>query len=47
MTILTPACHMEAYGPEDHRYDLRPVFYPLDFTWQFKKIDELVSSIIV
>lgn len=34
---------MENYSPEDHRHDLRPVFYPLDFTWQFRRIDELVS----
>jgi len=43
MTTLTPACHMESYGPEDHRYDLRPILYP-NFHWQFKKIDELVCE---
>lgn len=46
MSILTPSCHMENYSPEDHRHDLRPVFYPLDFTWQFRKINELVSFIV-
>lgn len=46
MTILTPACHMENYSPEDHRYDLRPILYPVDFTWQFRKIDEMVKITI-
>jgi len=44
MSILTPACHMENYSPEDHRHDLRPLFYPTDFSWQFKCIDELVRK---
>ncbi|CAL8114058.1 unnamed protein product [Orchesella dallaii] len=45
MSILTPSCHMENYSPEDHRHDLRPIFYPLDFTWQFRRIDELVHNV--
>ncbi len=45
MSVLTPACHMENYGPEDHRYDLRPLLYPIDFTWQFRKIDEFIGKI--
>jgi len=43
MTILTPACHMENYSPEDHRFDLRPFLYPLNFSWQFRKIDEMIA----
>jgi len=46
MSVLTPACHMEAYGPEDHRYDLRPILYPLDFTWQFRRIDQFLQRFI-
>ncbi|ODN01891.1 putative glutamine-dependent NAD(+) synthetase [Orchesella cincta] len=45
MSILTPSCHMEDYSPEDHRHDLRPIFYPLDFTWQFQRIDDLVNNL--
>lgn len=46
MSVLTPACHMESYGPEDHRYDLRPILYPVDFTWQFRKIDEFLQKVL-
>jgi len=32
MTVLTPSVHMEAYSPEDNRFDLRPFLYPSFYT---------------
>ena len=37
MTVLTPSLHLEAYGPDDNRYDLRPFLYP-SFAWPYKKM---------
>ena len=45
MTTLTPAYHAEAYSVDDHRFDLRPFLYPLDFTWQKRALSELVARV--
>lgn len=43
MTTLTPSYHAESYSPDDNRFDLRQFLYNSRWTWQFKKIDELVE----
>jgi NAD+ synthase (glutamine-hydrolysing) len=45
MTTLTPSYHAESYSPDDNRFDLRPFLYPVRFPWQFRKIDELATSL--
>lgn len=45
MTTLTPAYHAESYSPDDNRFDLRPFLYNASWTWQFRSIDEQVSSL--
>ncbi|KAJ9110837.1 glutamine-dependent NAD(+) synthetase [Naganishia cerealis] len=45
MTTLTPSVHMEAYSPDDNRFDLRPFLYPTLFPFQYKKIDELAAQL--
>ena len=44
MTVLTPACHAEAYSPEDNRHDLRQFLYNIKWEWQFSAIDNEVGS---
>lgn len=44
-TTLTPAYHAESYSPDDHRFDLRPFLYPVHFTYQFRRIYELVAQL--
>lgn len=44
MTTLTPSYHAESYSPDDNRHDLRQFLYNPKWTWQFKKIDELVAQ---
>ena len=43
MTVLTPSYHAESYSPDDNRFDLRQFLYNVRWTWQFKKIDHLVT----
>jgi len=43
MTTLTPSYHAENYSPDDNRYDLRQFLYNAKWSWQFRKIDELVE----
>eukprot|EP01124_Arcella_intermedia_P021625 TRINITY_DN3064_c0_g1_i3.p1 TRINITY_DN3064_c0_g1~~TRINITY_DN3064_c0_g1_i3.p1 ORF type:complete len:865 (-),score=231.12 TRINITY_DN3064_c0_g1_i3:2-2596(-) len=43
LTTLTPSYHAENYSPDDNRFDLRPFLYNSKWTYQFKKIDELVG----
>ncbi|XP_045492583.1 glutamine-dependent NAD(+) synthetase [Colias croceus] len=43
MTVLTPSYHAESYNPDDNRFDHRPFLYPVQWNWQFKKIDESVA----
>ncbi|PID85334.1 MAG: NAD(+) synthase [Chloroflexi bacterium] len=44
-TVLTPAYHAESYSPDDNRFDLRPFLYNVRWTWQFRRIDELVKEL--
>ena len=44
MTTLTPAYHAESYSPDDNRFDLRQFLYNVRWTWQFRKMDELVEK---
>ncbi|XP_072941486.1 glutamine-dependent NAD(+) synthetase isoform X1 [Epargyreus clarus] len=44
MTVLTPACHAEAYSPDDNRFDHRPFLYRVHWNWQFRTIDEAVAQ---
>lgn len=46
MTVLTPSFHAESYSPDDNRFDHRPFLYRVNWTWQFKSIDEEVSYFI-
>ncbi len=41
-TVLTPAYHAESYSPDDNRFDLRQFLYNARWTWQFRRIDQLV-----
>lgn len=43
MTVVTPAYHAEQYSPDDNRFDLRPFLYPVNWTAQFRAIDEDVA----
>ncbi|MEE6498987.1 hypothetical protein FKM82_003271 [Ascaphus truei] len=45
MTTLTPSYHAESYSPDDNRFDLRPFLYNTAWVWQFRCIDEQVSSL--
>lgn len=36
---------MQSYSPEDNRYDLRQLLYNEKWTYQFRKIDELVREV--
>ena len=33
MTVLTPSTHMEAYSPDDNRFDHRPFLYRANWSW--------------
>jgi len=44
MTTLTPAVHCEGYSVDDNRFDLRPFLYNNNWTYQFKKLDEIVAQ---
>ncbi|CAG0881319.1 unnamed protein product [Darwinula stevensoni] len=43
MTVVTPAYHAETYSPDDNRFDHRPFLYNIQWTWQFRAIDEQAS----
>jgi len=43
-TVLTPAYHAESYSPDDNRFDLRQFLYNARWTWQFRRIDEMVRD---
>lgn len=36
MTTITPSYHVEPYGIDDNRYDLRPFLYNPMWTYQFQ-----------
>jgi NAD+ synthase (glutamine-hydrolysing) len=44
MTTLTPSYHAEAYSPDDNRFDLRPFLYAVGWTWQFRRMDEMLEE---
>lgn len=43
-TVLTPAYHAESYSPDDNRFDLRQFLYNARWSWQFRRIDQLVAE---
>lgn len=45
MTVLTPSYHAESYSPDDNRFDHRPFLYCINWTSQFKAIDDEVIKI--
>lgn len=45
MTVITPAYHAESYSPDDNRFDLRQFLYNARWTWQFRRIDQMVQEI--
>ncbi|KAL6897338.1 hypothetical protein ACP4OV_007034 [Aristida adscensionis] len=44
MTVLTPSYHAESYSPDDNRFDLRQFLYNTRWSYQFRKINELVQE---
>jgi hypothetical protein len=45
MTIVTPSFHYDPEACDDNRYDMRPIMYATDWSYQFKIIDERVEAI--
>ncbi len=43
MTVLTPSLHLEQYGTDDNRFDLRPFLYP-GFDWPYNKMMRTVEK---
>ncbi len=35
MNILTPSFHYDPEGCDDNRFDMRPIIYETDWTYQF------------
>lgn len=44
-TVLTPSYHAENYSPDDNRFDHRQFLYNYAWPWQFKRIDELATTL--
>jgi len=44
MTTITPALHCQSYSLDDNRYDLRQFLYNTGWTFQFNKIDNILST---
>ncbi|WFD29324.1 NAD(+) synthase (glutamine-hydrolyzing) [Malassezia sp. CBS 17886] len=44
MTTITPAYHAESYSCDDNRFDLRPFLYPAQFSYQFRRIYDVVAG---
>ena len=47
MTTLTPSYHAEHYSPDDNRFDLRQFLYNTRWSWQFRKIDNMLEEMDV
>ena len=47
MTTLTPSYHAESYSPDDNRFDLRPFLYPVNWSWQFRAIDDSLADSVI
>lgn len=45
MTVLTPSYHAESYSPDDNRFDLRQFLYNVRWSWQFRRIDQIVGEL--
>lgn len=45
MTTITPSYFANSYSPDDNRFDHRQFLYPVDFSWQFNKIDSRINEI--
>ncbi|KAG8659018.1 glutamine-dependent NAD(+) synthetase isoform X2 [Manihot esculenta] len=45
MTVLTPFYHAQSYSPDDNRCDLRQFLYNKRWSYQFRKIDEIVQDL--
>ncbi|KAJ3189551.1 glutamine-dependent NAD(+) synthetase [Irineochytrium annulatum] len=43
-TVLPPSYHMSPYSPDDNRFDHRPILYNARWSWQFQRIDNMVSA---
>jgi NAD+ synthase (glutamine-hydrolysing) len=43
MTIITPAFYYDPESCDDNRYDMRPIMYATDWSYQFNIIDERVN----
>lgn len=46
MTVITPAFHYNPEGCDDNRYDMRPILYSTDWSYQFEVLDERVKDIL-
>uniref|UniRef100_A0A4W6CZ95 Glutamine-dependent NAD(+) synthetase n=1 Tax=Lates calcarifer TaxID=8187 RepID=A0A4W6CZ95_LATCA len=44
MTTVTPSYHAESYSPDDNRFDLRPFLYNTRWSWQFRCIDNQLTT---
>jgi NAD+ synthase (glutamine-hydrolysing) len=44
MTTITPALHCQSYSLDDNRYDLRQFLYNTGWSYQFNKIDSILSG---
>ena len=42
MTTITPSYFAETYSPDDNRFDHRQFLYPVDWSWQFARINDKV-----
>ena len=45
MTTVTPSFHYDPESCDDNRYDMRPIIYATDWSYQFKIIDERIKDI--
>ncbi|KAF2313491.1 hypothetical protein GH714_011245 [Hevea brasiliensis] len=45
MTVLTPFYHAQSYSPDDNRCDIRQFLYNTRWSYQFRKIDEIVQDL--
>ena len=46
MTTVTPSFHYNPEGCDDNRYDMRPILYSTDWSYQFEVLDERIKDIL-
>lgn len=46
MTVITPSFHYDTECCDDNRFDMRPIIYATDWSYQFQIIDERVKDIL-